>query len=83
MSYSEENDQVVLRLSRDDYQKLMITLGIAAGSLGPQSSVFLEIFGLTNRLNEGNPTYRPYRISESANGSSSEPPRAARFPERP
>ena len=47
MSYSEENGQVTLTISREDYDCLLMCLGSAA----------LE---LVNRLNQGNPNYRPY-----------------------
>lgn len=58
MSYSEENGQVVLRMTREDYDLLVQKLGFAAGfTFQPPE----KIFELLNRLNEGNPDYTPYQ----------------------
>ena len=63
MSYREENGEIVLAMSREDYEHLLITLGYAVG-------VFLQQGGraqlrtacaLVNRINQGNPGYKPYR----------------------
>ncbi len=55
MSYREENGQVILTMSREDWQNLLITLGYAAE--------YRECYALLNRLNEGNPNYIPYQVS--------------------
>ena len=59
MSYSEENGQVVLRMSREDYELLM-TLSWDDRDLTAEE----EYRKMANRLNEGNPRYTPYRVEE-------------------
>lgn len=63
MSYSECDGQVILTMSRDDYQKLLIELGgamflhVKDGDGGAD-----EAFRWLNRLNQGNPDYTPYSV---------------------
>jgi hypothetical protein len=62
MSYSEEGGQVVLRMSREDYQTLLIIMGYAMGG-----SFWVErnaALAFVNRLNSGNPNYTPYQVEE-------------------
>lgn len=63
MSYSEENGQVVLRMSREDYEMLIFRLGMAAGYEakcgGDTGQALKRSLDLMNRLNSGNPNYRP------------------------
>ena len=57
MSYSEENGQVVLKMSREDYSDLTRYAGYAAcGYRRKKARVLL------NRLNSGNPHYTPYQV---------------------
>ncbi len=59
MAYREEDGQVILTMSREDYQFFNFLVrreGLAY--LPDQTCNFL------NRLNEGNPHYTPYRIEE-------------------
>lgn len=51
MSYREENGQVVLTMSREDYERLLFDL-----------TAMLEFM---NRLNQGNPQYTPYQVEKS------------------
>jgi hypothetical protein len=64
MSYHEENGQVVLTMSREDYERLLMCLGSAAGaaSMGRGALSVNSVFGLLNRINKGNPHYTPYPI---------------------
>ena len=63
MSYREENGQVVLTISRDDYENLLIHLGIAAGYFSrAHGDLFAQSCALLNRLNQGNPHYIPYAV---------------------
>jgi hypothetical protein len=69
MSYREENNQVVLTMSREDYELLLMVMGSAFGvakkfdgNLGLITAD--RVLGLTNRLNQGNPNYRPYEVAE-------------------
>lgn len=60
MSYSEQDGKVILTLSREDYELLLIALEAATGLAlrdGQPSIPWLE---LVNRINEGNPNYAPY-----------------------
>jgi len=62
MSYREENDQVILTMSRDDYAYVTFALGIATGHMLSRGEKADGIFELLNRLNEGNPHYTPYQV---------------------
>ena len=59
MSYSEENGQVVLRMSREDYEIVLMALGAFTGMRG---SSIAPLLALMNRLNEGNPHHTPYQV---------------------
>jgi hypothetical protein len=69
VSYSEENGQVVLRMTREDYGIVMRALGsftapIAAPALftNKNRDALDQVLSLVNRLNEGNPHYTPYQV---------------------
>jgi hypothetical protein len=69
MSYHEENGEVVLTMSKKDYESLIYRLGMYAGQLlvrggGDFRLNMEEEFGLLNRLNSGNPHYTPYQVEE-------------------
>lgn len=66
MSYSEKNGQVVLRMSREDYELLLIALGSAVGlALQVKWQLGLPVLTpLLNRLNSGNPNYTPYQVED-------------------
>ena len=67
MSYSEKDGQVVLTMSIEDWQRLLMLLGAcsAHASHGGKSVFQLnDILALLNRLNEGNPHYKPYAVAE-------------------
>lgn len=64
--YREENGQVILTMSREDYERLIFRLGMAAGyaskcggALGEQ---LRQDLAFMNRLYEGNPHYTPYLV---------------------
>jgi hypothetical protein len=62
MSYSEENGQVVLRMSRYDFLFLRRVLGeMLAGEWGRSAESTKQFL---NRLNSGNPNYTPYQVEE-------------------
>ena len=63
--YREENGHVVLTLTRDDYNRLSLALGYAAGWMITRAAR-REVFGLGNRINEGNPHFTPAVLSADA-----------------
>jgi hypothetical protein len=60
MSYREENGQVILTMSQDDYGALLLALGFALGI--PYGRTRNDMLRLFNRLNSGNPHYTPYQV---------------------
>jgi len=67
VSYREENGQVILTMSREDYDRVLMRLGTAGGVLSRQSFTNAQLWDelkFLNRLNEGNPNYTPYRTKE-------------------
>ncbi|MGH9505264.1 MAG: hypothetical protein ACRD20_20615 [Terriglobales bacterium] len=57
MSYSESNGQVILTMSKEDYELLTRMLG--AGSIAVP---FDRSLPFLTRLNSGNPNYPPYQV---------------------
>ena len=71
MSYSEENGQVVLTMSREDYLIVLRALGsftapVAAYSLIGEKDGLNRMLDFMNRLNQGNPNYTPYQVGEKS-----------------
>lgn len=66
MTYSEKGDQVVLEMSREDFQRLVLLTGFAAGvaSREGDKKTFWGWIDFANRLNATNPRYTPYEIPE-------------------
>jgi hypothetical protein len=58
VSYSEKDGSVILTMSREDYQLVLMLLG--AGVAGERIITWPKAIELLNRLNEGNPHYTPY-----------------------
>jgi hypothetical protein len=70
MGYSEnERGEVVLTMTMDDWQSLIMALGFAAGGADKarHPGYFQRVLALTNRLNEGNPRFTPYEVESPAN----------------
>lgn len=62
--YSESDGLIVLAMSRDDYNHLLIALGFATGCATlPETQN--SLVRLTNRLNAGNPHFTPYRVPDA------------------
>ena len=62
MSYREENGEVTLTMSRDDYDLVLMVLGYATGGAVKDGWIPpRKLLELTNRLNGGNPRYAPYQ----------------------
>jgi hypothetical protein len=60
-SFDASGEIVTLRMTRGDYQRLLICLGSTAASALELRSV-LE---LANRINEGNPAWTPYAFEDA------------------
>lgn len=66
MTYSENGDTITIEMSRDDYELLLLLLGIATGSCSrnPNRDMFWNSVDFVNRLNAANPRFTPYEIPE-------------------
>lgn len=60
----EVGDEVTLTMSADDWDRLLLVLGVAAAAArrGFSPLSFACTIALVNRLNEGNPNFPPYAI---------------------
>jgi hypothetical protein len=73
VSYSEKDGSVILTMSREDYNLLLMMLGAAttatvADGIFKSFPIFVfpisQSLGLMNRLNSGNPNYTPYQVEK-------------------
>jgi hypothetical protein len=66
VAYREENDEVILTMSREDYERLLMAMGEYAVRAAENRSIlsFSATIRLMNRLNQGNPNYTPYQVGE-------------------
>jgi hypothetical protein len=65
MSYREENGQVILSMSREDFQMLLLYLGYATGgAVKYHWTPPARMLEFLNRINEGNPHYTPYQVEK-------------------
>ncbi len=81
MSYSEHNGEILLRMSKDDYEKLFLpAMQLVTSELLRRSwtGELREMLEFTNRLNAGNPRYAPYKIRKQESGQLSSAPRSGR-----
>jgi hypothetical protein len=62
MSYREENGQVVLTMSKEDYDRLLTIFAGATAYSHFRNESLDEILELLNRLNQGHPQYTPYKV---------------------
>jgi hypothetical protein len=60
VSYHEENGQVILTMSREDYNRLLQVFALA--TVIPTGGVNTAVVYLLDRLNEGNQDYTPYLV---------------------
>lgn len=65
-SWAEEDGHIILRLDGADYSALMVMLGFAttAAMLDRDREMAYRWVALVNRLNCGNPYYRPYEVPD-------------------
>ncbi len=67
MSYSEQDGQVKLTMSRDDYDLVLKVFAMATvRAMSDKRPILssLQVVELLNRLNQGNPNFTPYRVGE-------------------
>lgn len=64
MSYREENGQVILTMSQEDYSFLLTIFAVATGVSIRNGGKTGRLLNLLNRLNQGNPHYTPYQTGE-------------------
>lgn len=65
MGYSESNDQVILTMSRADWDRLWTLICIGADEMGGVDATSEQLTNeFLNRLNEGNPNYIPYQVEK-------------------
>jgi hypothetical protein len=66
--YSVLGDEVMIRISVNDYDRLLLMAGFAiGGAFRMEDTQFAYRFvDLVNRINKGNPLFRPYEIPEQA-----------------
>lgn len=61
--HTETNSTVRITLTRDEFDLLLLSLGIAAGMASEDNpKLFRSIFRLVNAINDGNPNFTPYQI---------------------
>lgn len=68
MSYSEQDGQVVLTMSREDYEVLLMALGSYTALHLARPWDLERVLAFVNRLNSGNPNYTPYQVEEKRDG---------------
>lgn len=66
MTYKEEGNRVTLEMTGEDYENLLLLMGVALGSASHfnDRDLFWRWMGFVNRMNEGNPRFTPYEIPE-------------------
>ena len=64
MSYQESDGIVTLTMSRDDYERLLMALGIATGCASRDGFPIIGWLELSDRINEGNPHWTRYTSPE-------------------
>ena len=62
MSYREENGEVVLTMTPDDFQAILLALGGYTALVLDRPNESKRMFELLNRLCEGSPRYTPYKV---------------------
>ncbi len=60
MSYQSDGKTVTLAITVQDFDRLLYALGIATGSA--ESALTVNWIALTNKINTGNPNWRPYAV---------------------
>jgi hypothetical protein len=66
LGWKQENGTVTVTMTMDDWQRFVLAMGYAGGAiLKTEGTQFhRKHLALMNRLNVGNPHFRPYEIPE-------------------
>ena len=66
MKYSTKADAIILEMSLEDYDLLLVMLGAAAGLAHQRGDEvrFWRWIDFVNRMNAGNPNFTPYDIPD-------------------
>jgi hypothetical protein len=67
--FSEQGDNIVLTLTCDDHNRLLLVLGYALGTAAAQGKGIFsrwDLSALINRIEEGNPNFTPNELPKSA-----------------
>jgi hypothetical protein len=62
MPMRRENGRVVIDISQDEFDELLLALGYAAGDLMREGGNPYAMLRLANSINEGNPAWTPYEL---------------------
>jgi hypothetical protein len=64
-AYTAIGDVVMLRLTGVEYDRLLIMMGFAVGAaMKEDMGMAYRFVDLVNRLNKGNPAFKPYEIPD-------------------
>jgi hypothetical protein len=64
VSYAEQDNEVVLRMSREDYVEMIRAIRQLARFKVKSPQRMLQLTTLAQRLNSGNPNYTSYQTGE-------------------
>jgi hypothetical protein len=64
-AYKRDGDVVTLTMSRDQFNTLLLALGMATGCAHKQADapMAFSFFCLVNAINDGNPDFTPYNVA--------------------
>jgi hypothetical protein len=64
MKYTEDGDRIILEMSQDDYQQLLMMVGYGLGSVrrNGNEDLYWDWLKFINEMNAGNPGFKPYKI---------------------
>lgn len=63
MRFTETREEVTLQMCREDYDTLLLLLGMALSTLSSDRERFYRTVKFINELNAGNRHFTPYTIS--------------------
>jgi hypothetical protein len=76
VTYTRENDNVTLNMTVDDFELLLLMLGVAVGAASKNESLYFRFLKFVNGLNSTNPDFAPYKIPPEFDGPTPRPQKA-------